>query len=1066
MVRDSKKSIFSLFFLLFSSVLTSTAIAQKALVLGGAYKTEDREVNFIQRQIQLTGLYEAVDVLKVGRDAASVPAATQLNPYPLIVVVTDDSGLFLDRNAVGDALDDYMKADPQHAVLVFSPFVWHSFPYGIGGRFLTNYALTPQATEITGGASLDTGSVVAHPLTKGLGAFSCGAPCARLELRTTNPGAQVVATWSDGYLLAVYGDRRVDLNMRPYDNTVASDGFDPAGTVLIQNAIRFLTPSPLTPMPDSVHFADTGLGGRNQEILSLTNTTASKISIVSFSFAGTDASPFAVAIQDGRALPSPGTPLTLDPGKSVNLIISFSPSLVRPYSVFLVAQTVSSGSIAVSVIGAGIDTTLSATPGMLDFGARSSIVTPPTLKVSVKNLMSTGANRTISNLTLLDSTAFSLVSPPALPLLLFPGADIDLEIAFDPKGKKGLFLSTLAIESDDTDSPLLVPLQGRYGDPKLTLSSASYMLSPQTVGTSGAPFPIPFQNTGDADLIITSLASDNSQFVVINPPTPMAPLTIAPGMNSSFQVYFAPTTPGNQTAQVTIQSNVPDQKVSLKAEGAYAQFSIDKTTLNFGDVNLGQQVIQTLTLRNTSKVPLTLHTLKFTPVMGMPTSFFFIQAPAILPTIIPGGGTLPIQVSCSPQDPMALGALAANLIIVTNAHTDGTKQVSITGNGMGGFLQPSESQIRFENVPVGNTTNKILQLTNTGQDPVTIQRAEIVDSTQDPTHTLRVNLPSVGTMVQPGKSIDVPIRFSTSMVGMFSVRVEIGTTYQTLSLLIQATSVSPHIAMDPTVLDFPPTLIGSQSGILSTTVTNTGNVPIMNLDVSPVGAKDNAFSLLPGYKTFLQPGEKTEIQFIFWPSVARGYIATQRFLTANGVEIPMGMIALRGTAVQVALEIHPAEVHFSVYKEPTAKGQRVTQTFTITNTGPINVQFVPRWANASQGPFSVSWPSAFGDSLITLLPGETVSLTVAFQTDKNGTYQDELQLFNNANIFFESIPVKAVQTRMPLSAKSDTGCSTTPGHSGSVGWIVAVLLALGAYRLQALRFGNRSKWLNPSATVR
>lgn len=1050
MARDSKKITFTLFFLLIGLFLASTATAQKALVLAGAYKAEDKEVNFIQRQIELTGLYATVDVLKAGPDAAGVPTAAQLNPYQLIVVVTDNNGLFFDRNATGNVLDDYMKADPQHAILVFSPFVWHSSPYGLGGRFVTNYALTPQGPEIVGAASLDPVSMVTHPLTSGLGGFSCGPSCARLELRTANPGTQVVAKWSDGYILAMYGNRRVDLNMRPYDNILDLDGFDPAGITLVQNAIGFLTASPLTATPSSLHFADTGIGGNNQDFLSLTNTTASKVSIASFLLRGTDASRFLVNKQDGSALPTPVSPLVLDPGTSVNLVISFFPNVVRSYSAFLVAQTVSSGSTAVSLSGEGIDSTLSVAPGMLDFGARSSIVTPPILKVSLKNLLGAGANRTISKLTVVGPTAFSLVSPPVLPLLLFPGADIDLEIAFDPKGKKGLFLSTLEIESDDPASPLFVPLQGRYGDPKLTLPSASYSLSPETVGTSGAPFTISFQNTGDADLIITSIASDNTSFVVVNPPTRVAPLVVSPSMNGSFQVYFAPTVPGNQTAQITIQSNVPDQKVSLAAEGAYAQFSIDKTALDFGDINLGQQVVQTLTLRNTAKVPLTLSTLKFTPVMGLSTSSFSIQAPTSLPATIPGGSTLPIQVSCFPKDPMFLGSLAANLALVTNAHTDGTKQVSLTGNGVGGFLQPSESQIRFESVPVGTTTTKIIHLTNTGQDAITIQRAEVVDSTQDPTHALTMSLPSAGTTVQPGKSIDVPVQFRTPMLGMFSVRVEVGTAYQTLSLLVQATAVNPHISLDPMVLEFPPTLVGSQSKILSTTVTNTGTVPITNLGVLAMGGvQDNAFQLLPGYKNALQPGEKTEIQFTFWPSVAKAENVSQRRLMANGIELPMGIITLRGTALQVALEFHPAEVHFSVFKNPTEKGQRVTKTLTLTNTGPVSLEFIPRLANAPAGPFSISWPSTWGDSSITVPPGETVSLTIAFQTDKNGVYTDELRLFSNTNSPLDSILVRASQL-VPTPSETQ-GCTTVPGTTGSFGWIIAVGLALGAYYLQTRR---------------
>ena len=110
-------------------------------------------------------------------------------------------------------------------------------------------------------------------------------------------------------------------------------------------------------------------------------------------------------------------------------------------------------------------------------------------------------------------------------------------------------------------------------------------------------------NTGTAPLSITKLSLSDKQFVVSGPSVPRV---VLPNMGIDYTLTFTPTTPGNATAALTIQSNATDSTASVSlagvAEKVIATVNVSPSSLNFGNLNLQTTATKNVTLQNTGDI--------------------------------------------------------------------------------------------------------------------------------------------------------------------------------------------------------------------------------------------------------------------------------------------------------------------------------------------------------------------------------------------------------------------------------------------------------------------------------
>ncbi|UCE18621.1 MAG: serine hydrolase [Gemmatimonadota bacterium] len=141
-------------------------------------------------------------------------------------------------------------------------------------------------------------------------------------------------------------------------------------------------------------------------------------------------------------------------------------------------------------------------------------------------------------------------------------------------------------------------------DPNIALSATSYDYGDVPIGSS-IDWVFAISNDGAADLVITQITSDHSDFVITSP---VFPRTVPPGGEISVMVTYTPSNVGTMEGQLSIISNDPDEPiviVALQGEGVKPpDISVSPDSLS-EDLFKGNTTTQTLTISNTGRSDLT-----------------------------------------------------------------------------------------------------------------------------------------------------------------------------------------------------------------------------------------------------------------------------------------------------------------------------------------------------------------------------------------------------------------------------------------------------------------------------
>lgn len=152
-------------------------------------------------------------------------------------------------------------------------------------------------------------------------------------------------------------------------------------------------------------------------------------------------------------------------------------------------------------------------------------------------------------------------------------------------------------------------------------------------------------NEGDADLIVSGIASSDPQFSV-QTPSAGYPVTLGPSSCFPFTVAFSPTAEGPQTAALSIASNDPETPtVAVGASGAGTQKNISVTgSTSFGVVSAWSSGVHTLSVCNIGQCPLN--------VSGASISCSdFSLAPSPLPATLAPAACVNLPIQFTPSLP-------------------------------------------------------------------------------------------------------------------------------------------------------------------------------------------------------------------------------------------------------------------------------------------------------------------------------------------------------------------------------------------------------------------------------
>ena len=314
--------------------------------------------------------------------------------------------------------------------------------------------------------------------------------------------------------------------------------------------------------------------------------------------------------------------------------------------------------------------------------------------------------------------------------------------------------------------------------------------------------------------------------------------------------------------------------------------SITPTTVNFGNVNVGATVTQSMLLANNGTADLMI-----SQVSTVGTAFTLANLPST--ATVPAGQNISFSASFKPS---AAGGASGSISIVSNASDDATT-ISLTGMGMAtnpgtANISLSPSSANFGNVIVGNTDSQVLTVSNTGTANLTISSF----TTTGPGFS--TSGPAAPLTLTPGQNTTLTAAFGPGSAGSHSGTISIASNAAGSPLVVSltGTGVAPtyQLSASSTSLAFGNITVGN-TATQNVTLTNTGN---SNVSVSTVSASGTGFTESGGSNLTLTPNQSETFSVTFKPA-ATGAASGNISVVSNAANSPL-MISLSGTGVQTA----------------------------------------------------------------------------------------------------------------------------------------------------------------------
>jgi outer membrane protein assembly factor BamB len=297
--------------------------------------------------------------------------------------------------------------------------------------------------------------------------------------------------------------------------------------------------------------------------------------------------------------------------------------------------------------------------------------------------------------------------------------------------------------------------------------------------------------------------------------------------------------------------------------------------------------------------------------------------------------------------------------------TDGGRLYVGDRNGnLIGFGRPTTSPLDmksydFGSSPVGVTANRTV--TATATRPVTVSGVSTV-APFDATMASSVTLAT-------GDTLSVPVSYTPSTWGSATASLTFHTDAGDTALDLHGLGTQPGLGASPSTLDFGQVRTGAAKE-LGVNIVNTGTTPEtitgVTLSTGPFSASN-----VPADGTVLQPGTSVPIPVTYTPvtgsdagTAETGFLSVASDQGTVGVQL--AGVAVTGTP-QMTLD--PPSVDFGT----VAVGQSVTKTFTVSNTGTVNLVITK--AKDPVGAFHTEEPLSEG---LQLPPGSAYTQKVTF----------------------------------------------------------------------------------------
>ena len=464
--------------------------------------------------------------------------------------------------------------------------------------------------------------------------------------------------------------------------------------------------------PASLSFPPTALNSTSPaQLVTITSTGTSSISISPYAFSGIGASEFNVTAQTCGS--------TLTAGASCTYSIAFKPTTATnpsnvTFNVTTVPYRLQFIAITATVTGTP---TLAFSPTSLSFLQTAPTTTSEPEMLTVTNTSTAPVSVTSYNFSGPNASDFFIQSKTCLPSLA-AGASCTLSVAFQPSAS-GNESATLIATDNAAGSPQSIPVAG-IADPAPTLAfSPTSLAFPGTgPGVTSAPQTLTVTNTSNTTPIsVTSYKFSGPNATEFSIQSKTCDTALNVGASCTLSIVFKPTTvSGTANATLVAIDNASGSPQSVPVTGI-----ADPTpTITFSNASLtfpaivveGTSGAQVLAVTNTSATtPIAVISYSFT---GANPDDFFIIGDTCNHTLA-SGASCNLSIAFHPSATGTLGTRSAKLVATDNA-VRSPQSVSLSGTALPPpvTLTFSPTSLTFPATPLNvSSPSQVLTVTNT-----------------------------------------------------------------------------------------------------------------------------------------------------------------------------------------------------------------------------------------------------------------------------------------------------------------------------------------------------------------
>lgn len=338
-------------------------------------------------------------------------------------------------------------------------------------------------------------------------------------------------------------------------------------------------------------------------------------------------------------------------------------------------------------------------------------------------------------------------------------------------------------------------------------------------------------------------------------------------------------------------------------------------------------------------------------------------------------------------------------------------------------LSTSSANLGYE--ALGGTSQAVqVTLSNTGSAPLSLTSFTL--GGDDPgDFGMSNNCGNLPVTLVPGSSCTVSITFAPTVTGARDASISIGNNSAVNPTILSVNGVGsgPSVSLSPSTLNFGNEIVGTNSGIHSAILTNTGNAPlsISSIVASASYSVTTTNTSCPYAGGSLGAGSSCTIDTIFSPTVSG--TLTGAITISDNAGTPQ-TVTLTGVGEAQSAFVNPTTANFGTVLVGTTTTKSKTITLTNSTNAPLTVTV--SFTGANPGDFTQS------NSCGTPVPAwGTCTAIVRFAPVDVGSLSAKLTFTDSASNSPQTVSLSGVGTAISLSTTSLSFGNQTVGKKSS-----------------------------------